>query len=35
MLEAHRLLMDLNEHNRNAFVDLVTSLEGDTESDDC
>lgn len=35
VLEAHRLLMDLNEHNRNAFVDMVTSLEGDTESDDC
>ena len=27
VLEAHRLLMDLNEHNRNAFIDLVSSLE--------
>src|SRR5690606_11880620 len=35
VLESHRLLMDLNEHNRYAFVDLVTRLEGDTESDDC
>ena len=29
VLEAHRLLMDLNEHNRTAFTDLVSSLESD------
>lgn len=29
VLEAHRLLMDLNDHNRNAFTDLVSSLESD------
>ena len=29
VLEAHRILMDLNEHNRNAFTDLVSSLESD------
>ena len=29
VLEAHRLLMDLNEHNRKAFTDLVSSLESD------
>lgn len=34
VLEAHRLLMDLNDHNRNAFTDLVNCLEAD-ESDDC
>ena len=27
ILEAHRTLMDLNEHNRDAFRDLVHSLE--------
>lgn len=27
VLEAHRILMDLNEHNRAAFRDLVTALE--------
>ena len=27
VLEAHRILMDLNEHNRAAFTDLVGSLE--------
>src|SRR5690606_41681586 len=35
VLEAHRLLMDLNDHNRNAFIDLVTCLEQADESDDC
>lgn len=29
VLEAHHLLMDLNEHNRNAFTDLVNNLESD------
>lgn len=29
VLEAHRLLMDLNDHNRSAFTDLVSSLESD------
>ena len=29
VLEAHRLLMALNEHNRKAFTDLVSSLESD------
>lgn len=29
VLEAHRLLMELNEHNRNAFTDLVSSLESE------
>lgn len=29
ILEAHRTLMDLNEHNRDAFSDLVHSLECD------
>lgn len=27
VLEAHRILMDLNEHNREAFRDLVSTLE--------
>lgn len=27
VLEAHRILMDLNEHNREAFRDLVSALE--------
>lgn len=27
VLEAHRILMDLNEHNRRAFKDLVNALE--------
>lgn len=27
VLEAHRILMDLNEHNRAAFTDLVSTLE--------
>lgn len=27
VLEAHRILMDLNEHNREAFRDLVNALE--------
>ncbi|MOA56624.1 hypothetical protein D3C78_1806450 [compost metagenome] len=27
VLEAHRILMGLNEHNREAFRDLVTALE--------
>jgi len=27
VLEAHRILMDLNEHNRTAFTDLVSTLE--------
>lgn len=27
VLEAHRILMELNEHNRTAFRDLVTALE--------
>lgn len=27
VLEAHRILMDLNEHNREAFCDLVSTLE--------
>lgn len=27
VLEAHRILMDLNEHNRAAFTDLVDTLE--------
>lgn len=30
VLEAHRILMTLNEHNRNAFTDLVSSLESDS-----
>ncbi|MFA5679162.1 MAG: anti-sigma factor antagonist RssC [Pseudomonas sp.] len=34
VLEAHRLLMDLNDHNRNAFVDLVSSLQSDAETDE-
>lgn len=34
VLEAHRLLMDLNDHNRNAFIDLVNCLEQSDESDD-
>jgi len=29
VLEAHRILMNLNEHNRTAFTDLVSSLESD------
>lgn len=29
VLEAHRILMDLNETNRSAFQDLVTALEED------
>lgn len=29
VLEAHRILMNLNEHNRAAFTDLVTTLESD------
>lgn len=29
VLEAHRILMSLNEHNRTAFTDLVCSLESD------
>lgn len=29
VLEAHRILMSLNEHNRAAFKDLVASLEAD------
>lgn len=29
VLEAHRILMDMNEHNREAFQDLVTTLEAD------
>lgn len=33
VLEAHRLLMDLNDHNRNAFTDLVCSLELGSNSD--
>ncbi|SES13398.1 anti-anti-sigma factor [Halopseudomonas bauzanensis] len=27
VLEAHRILMNLNEHNRSAFTDLVSTLE--------
>lgn len=27
VIEAHRFLMDMNEHNRAAFADLVTTLE--------
>ncbi len=29
VLEAHRILMNLNEHNRAAFTDLVSTLESD------
>jgi len=29
VLNAHKILMDLNEHNREQFKDLVTTLEGD------
>jgi anti-anti-sigma factor len=29
VLESHRILMDLNEHNRAVFQDLVTALEGE------
>jgi anti-anti-sigma factor len=29
VIEAHRLLMDLNENNREAFLDLVRTLEAD------
>jgi len=31
VLEAHRVLMGLNEHNRAAFQDLVTTLEAECE----
>ncbi|HSG88885.1 MAG TPA: STAS domain-containing protein [Pseudomonadales bacterium] len=30
VLDAHRVLMDLNEHNRESFRDLVTALENGT-----
>ncbi len=32
VLEAHRILMDMNETNRAAFQDLVTTLEEDCRS---
>lgn len=33
VLEAHRVLMDLNQQNRDAFRDLVEALESEKESD--
>jgi anti-anti-sigma factor len=32
VLEAHRILMDMNESNRTAFQDLVTTLESECET---
>ena len=34
VLEAHRILMAMNENNRHAFQDLVTALEADPVGDD-
>ena len=31
VLNAHKILMNLNEHNRDQFKDLVATLEGDVE----
>ncbi|WP_369602021.1 STAS domain-containing protein [Hahella sp. SMD15-11] len=35
VLCAHRILMELNEHNRNEFRDLVAMLESDVEGPSC
>ena len=32
VLEAHRILMDMNEHNRDCFRDLVAALEGEVSA---